>query len=268
MSHPDTGHTDPGPGPCASMEELDDHHGFIRVGDTGQPGAACELQRRLDCLETSERFHVRRFTRFNQYPTNEDGFPAVMRLMDGSRGRIRDVTDEIGLRHGTVFDLEPMRAAEPDNTHMMTGLLIHYQPDLWAMMAPDWDASSVCLCLFAHQLRAHGLLTDVAFKAQPGVLAVELERAGVVLPVPSDSMVNWETYGDHLGLYVYDSVALERSMRRYPRYYDPTATPRPGDVERDITASLDRLEQLRDRLAATAGADAQRPGHGTKEDPC
>lgn len=261
--------TDPGPEPYASMEEFDDHHGFIPVGDTGQPGAACDLQCRLDCLQTSERFHVRRFTRFNQYPNNEDGLPTVMRLMDGSHGRIRDVTDEIGLRHGTVFDLEPMRQAEPDNTHMMAGLLMHYQPDLWDTMAPDWDASSVCLCLFAHDLRAHALLTDVAFKAQPGVLAVELERAGIVLPVPCDSVINWETHGDHLGLFVYDGVAMERSMRRYPQYYNPMATPRPDEVERDIAASVAWLETLRDRLAAAPGTDrAAGAAAQGKERPC
>lgn len=241
--HADTGENLP----FAFMDRMDEHCGFLWPEPVDGAHDPARLRAGLDALETCERFEVRFFADFDRFDCNGYAYPRVVRFMDADHGSMCESSPWWRAGCGSPFDYAPWRRTRPSDLGFTSMLAIRYQADLWESVGPDWDRSFLRRILLAHDLHAHGLLTDRAADAQPGVLAVELTRAGVVLPVPDGCVVQWETHGDELALYTLDAAALARSMRRYPHYYDPVAAPSADDVERDIAGCVQLLEQIRDR---------------------
>ena len=96
------------------------------------------------------------------------------------------------------------------------------------------------------ELERAGQLAKPRGKRERGVVALVEERSGLVLPLPSGSVVTWSYFGDGsgAGIIVYDGFAMGRRMRAYPEYFDKDVALNEDDVERDIAGCLETLEYL------------------------
>lgn len=238
--------------------------GVIWVGDTADKDAPHRIEKQLASIgPIAPDFHVMGFRK----PGPSIGAPMYCtpfrHFWTDPRGRY---SCQEGPLNDIIFDMTELRESAPYNSQITADLFLRYEPEHGDIVC-NWDENYQCYsALNAADLIKRGILCEPDSPRADGTLALVERRSQLALPIPKDSAIVWNFFGNGFGFeaFVMDGIALKRNMELYPAYYAREDNTVEANVELDIHDCLETIKKLQD--GSVNPLDLADPHSGKTED--